>query len=77
LSSKNNYGTGYAYNFGISLKEIIFRNQVNKDHDAEREYTNAFEPTTDVLFLLIRAIYTSHVILEFGNIPAQATVNQP
>lgn len=59
--SKNNYGTGYAYNFGISLKEIIFRNQVNKDYDAEREYTNAFEPTTDVLFLLIRAIYTSHV----------------
>ncbi|MBP6413142.1 MAG: T9SS type A sorting domain-containing protein [Bacteroidia bacterium] len=59
--SKNNYGTGYAYNFGISLKEIIFRNQVNKDYDAEREYTNAFEPTTDVLFLLIRAIYTSNI----------------
>ncbi|HRH02462.1 MAG TPA: T9SS type A sorting domain-containing protein [Bacteroidia bacterium] len=59
--SKNNYGTGYAYNFGISLKEIIFRNQVNKDYDAEREYTNAFEPTTDVLFLLMRAIYTSHI----------------
>ncbi|MBL0047857.1 MAG: T9SS type A sorting domain-containing protein [Bacteroidetes bacterium] len=59
--SKNAYGTGYAYNFGISLKEIIFRNQVNKDYDAEREYTNAFEPTTDDLFLLMRAIYTEHI----------------
>lgn len=59
--SKNNYGAGYAYNFGISLKEIIFRNQVNKDYDAEREYTNAFEPSTDELFLLIRAIYNAHL----------------
>ncbi len=59
--SKNAYGTGFAYNFGISLKEIIFRNQVNKDYDAEREYTNAFEPSTDVLFLLMRAIYCAHI----------------
>jgi hypothetical protein len=59
--SKNAYGTGFAYNFGISLKEIIFRNQINKDYDAERQYTNAFEPTTDVLFLLMRAIYCTHV----------------
>ncbi len=59
--SKNAYGSGFAYNFGISLKEIIFRNQVNKDYDAEREYTNAFEPTTDDLFLLLRAIYTTKI----------------
>ncbi|HQW54339.1 MAG TPA: T9SS type A sorting domain-containing protein, partial [Acinetobacter sp.] len=59
--TKNPYGNGFAYNFGISLKEIIFRNQVNKDYDAEREYTNAFEPTTDDLFLLTRAMYTKHV----------------
>lgn len=59
--SKNAYGSGFAYNFGISLKEIIFRNQVNKDYDAEREYTNAFEPTTDDLFLLMRAIYSQHI----------------
>lgn len=59
--TKNAYGTGFAYAFGISFKEIILRNQLNKDYEAQRDYTNAFEPSSDVLSFLIRGIYTSHI----------------
>ena len=58
--TKNAYGTGFAYAFGISFKEIILRNQLNKDFEAQRDYTNAFEPSTDALSLLLRGIYNSH-----------------
>ena len=60
-STVNKYGTGYAYTFGIQLKDIVLRNQLNTDFDAQRTYTNAFEPTTDDLFLLMRALYNKHV----------------
>ncbi|MBL0048444.1 MAG: T9SS type A sorting domain-containing protein [Bacteroidetes bacterium] len=59
--TKNAYGTGFAYAFGISYKEMILRNQLNKDFEAQRDYTNAFEPSTDVLSFLIRGIYTNHI----------------
>jgi hypothetical protein len=52
-------GKGTAYVFGLSLQDVVLRNQVNRDYDAERHYVNAFEPGSDVWMLLVRAWYES------------------
>ncbi len=52
-------GGGTAYVFGLSLQDVVLRNQVNRDYDAERHYVNAFEPGSDVWMLLVRAWYES------------------
>ena len=59
--TKKQYGSGYSYAFGIAFKEIVLRNEMNKDYDAQRKYSNFFEPTTDALFLLVRAVYNVHI----------------
>ncbi|HLC83196.1 MAG TPA: hypothetical protein VJI69_05160, partial [Bacteroidia bacterium] len=58
--SRNNYGAGVAYGLGFSFKNLVLLNQVNKDADAQRIYSNGFEPTTDALILFIKAICTKH-----------------
>jgi hypothetical protein len=50
-------GKGTAYLCGISFHDVVLRNQVNRDFDAERHYVNAFEPSSDVWMLLLRAWY--------------------
>jgi hypothetical protein len=50
-------GKGSAYLCGISFHDVVLRNQVNRDFDAERHYVNAFEPGSDVWLLLLRAWY--------------------
>jgi hypothetical protein len=52
-------GEGTAYLFGLSLQDVILRNQVNRDYDAERHYVNVFEPGSDVWLLVLRAWYES------------------
>jgi hypothetical protein len=52
-------GEGTAYLFGLSLQDVILRNQVNRDYDAQRHYVNVFEPGSDVWSLLLRAWYES------------------
>ncbi len=52
-------GEGTAYAFGLSLQDVVLRNQVNRDYDAERHYVNAFEPGSDVWMLMLRAWYES------------------
>ena len=56
----NNFGSGKAYAFGFKLQDVILRNLLNKDYSAQRTWSNGFEPTTDVFFLFLRAIYTSN-----------------
>src|SRR6267143_3937715 len=51
------WGKGTAYLCGISFHDVVLRNQVNRDFDAERHYVNAFEPGADVWLLLLRAWY--------------------
>ncbi len=58
--SRNNYGAGVAYGLGFSFKNLVLLNQVNKDADAQRIYSNGFEPTTDALILFLKAICTKH-----------------
>jgi hypothetical protein len=58
---RNTTGKGSAYACGVSYHDVVLRNQVNRDYDAERHYVNAFEPGADVWMLLLRAWYESNV----------------
>jgi hypothetical protein len=64
-------GEGTAYVFGLSLQDVVLRNQVNRDYDAERHYVNAFEPGSDVWMLMLRAWYesTQPGAVRLGTIP--------
>lgn len=57
---RNNYGIGVAYALGFSFKNLILLNQIDKDADAQRFYSNGFEPTTDAFILFIKGICTKH-----------------
>jgi len=54
---QNTVGKGSAYLCGVSYHDVVMRNQVNRDYDAERHYANVFEPGADVWMLLLRAWY--------------------
>ncbi|MFW5775073.1 MAG: hypothetical protein ACOCW2_02190 [Chitinivibrionales bacterium] len=55
------YGQGHAYGLGYNLFSVIAKNLTNNDYDAELDYSNVFEPTTDMIMLLFRGIYQRHV----------------
>jgi hypothetical protein len=57
---KNLFGNGAAVSIGLSWKEVILRNQINRDYEAQRITSNGFEPTSDVLFLFVRALFLDH-----------------
>lgn len=57
---KNTVGEGAAVAIGVSWKEVILRNQLNRDFEAQRVSSNGFEPTSDVLALFIRALFIEH-----------------
>jgi hypothetical protein len=57
---KNSYGNGAAVSIGLSWKEVILRNQINRDYEAQRITSNGFEPTSDVFFLFVRALFLEH-----------------
>jgi hypothetical protein len=54
---RKSLGKGTAYLCGVSFHDVVLRNQVNRDFDAERHYVNAFEPGSDVWLLFLRAWY--------------------
>jgi hypothetical protein len=55
----NRLGKGTTYLAGVSYHDVVLRNQVNRDFNAERHYVNNFEPGADVWMLLLRAWYES------------------
>jgi hypothetical protein len=57
---KNSYGNGAAISIGLSWEEVILRNQINRDYEAQRITSNGFEPTSDVLFIFVRALFLEH-----------------
>src|SRR5579863_3617466 len=65
-------GEGTAYLFGLSLEDVVLRNQINRDYDAQRQYVNVFEPGSDVWLLLLRAWYESAQpdAVRLGTIPS-------
>jgi hypothetical protein len=54
-------GEGAAYTFGVRWKDLILRGQLNADLEAQRTYSNGFEPGSDVIALFIRGLYQSLV----------------
>ena len=56
--TRNTYGNGHAINIGLSFKDVILRNQINRDFEAQRITSNGFEPTSDVFSLFVRGLYT-------------------
>ncbi len=58
--TRNAYGNGQAVAIGLSLKDVILRNQINRDYEAQRIASNGFEPASDVFSLFVRGLYTEH-----------------
>jgi len=54
---KNTVGAGSTYLLGVSFSDVILRNQMDLDFDADRGRINSHEPTTDTFLLFLRAIY--------------------
>lgn len=59
--TQNEYGSGFSYTFGFTWKDVILRGLMNRDHEAQRISSNGFEPSMDVIMLMIRAIFTKHI----------------
>ncbi len=57
--TSNAYGAGRAVTVGLSFKEVILRNQINRDYEAQRITSNGFEPTSDVFSLFVRGLYSA------------------
>ncbi|MGQ9616778.1 MAG: polysaccharide deacetylase family protein [Spirochaetota bacterium] len=53
------YGRGRAYLLGLSYTDSVLIPQIGKDYEAQRRFVNFFEPSCDVIMLIIRAIYES------------------
>jgi hypothetical protein len=53
-------GKGKVYLLGLSLLDVVLRNQNNRDYEAQRHYVNAFEPGADVWLLVLRAWYEAY-----------------
>jgi hypothetical protein len=68
---RKSWGNGSAYLCGVSFHDVVIRNQVNRDFDAERHYVNGFEPGADVWLLLLRAWYetTEPAAVRLSTIP--------
>lgn len=55
------YGRGKTYLLGISYTDSVLVPQIGKDYEAQRLYVNSFEPSGDVVMLLLRAVYEASV----------------
>ncbi|MFP4417408.1 MAG: hypothetical protein ACLFSB_09070 [Chitinispirillaceae bacterium] len=55
------YGRGQVYGLGYNLFSVIAKNLTNNDYMAELDYSNIFEPTTDVVMLFFRGVYQKHI----------------
>lgn len=55
--ARNKYGKGTAYLAGVVWRDVVQRNQLNKDLDSSRFYNNNFEPSSDVWAFFLRSIY--------------------
>jgi hypothetical protein len=67
----NSVGKGKTYLVGLSLLDVVLRNQNNRDYEAQRHYVNAFEPGADVWLLILRAWYETYAKdwVRLGTIP--------
>jgi len=68
---KNRYERGAAYLLGLSYSESVLLPQIGNDYEAQRKYVNSFEPSADVIMLLLKSIYESRYApyVYFSTIP--------
>jgi peptidoglycan/xylan/chitin deacetylase (PgdA/CDA1 family) len=57
--ARNQYGRGTAYLLGLSFSESVMLPQVGDDFEAQRRFVNSFEPSADVIMLILKALYES------------------
>ena len=55
---RRSLGKGKVYLFGYLWRDVIQRSQLNKDFEAQRKPSNAFEPSADVTPLFLRSAFT-------------------
>ena len=55
--ARNAYGKGHVYLTGTPWRDVVQRNQLNKDQPASRHYNNDFEPSSDIWAFFLRSIY--------------------
>ncbi len=58
---KNIHGLGHTYLMGYSFRYMILFPQLNKDVEAQRTYSNGFEPTSDVWILFMKGICITQI----------------
>lgn len=51
------YGRGRAYLLGMSYTDSVLLPQIGGSYNAERQYVNGFEPSADVIMLIIKGTY--------------------
>lgn len=73
---RNIFNDGAAYAFGIDLGFLSLFAHANLDPQIQRSYVNKFEPTLDVLFRMIRAIYWEYADFPIitGTVPGDKLV---
>ncbi|MFT5822574.1 MAG: hypothetical protein ACI8ZM_003830 [Crocinitomix sp.] len=68
--ARNEYGLGHVYTFGPDLRDVIYRPQINRDIQAQRSFTNGFEPSLDVFGFIVRNIIRLHIASTIYKYPA-------
>ena len=58
---RNNYGSGKAYLLGFSFRYMILFPEIDKDCEAQRTYSNGFEPTSDAWILFVKGICVTQI----------------
>ncbi len=58
--STNRYGRGRTFLLGLTYTESVLLPQIGKDYEAQRRYVNTFEPSADVIMLILKAIYEAN-----------------
>lgn len=54
-------GAGLVYSLGLLWRDLIIRNNLDRDYQANRGKLNYFEATSDVIMLLVRGMFTEAV----------------
>lgn len=57
----NNYGLGKTFLFGPDFRDVILRSELNMDLEAQRTYSNGFEPAKDVFVFIVRNIIRNSI----------------
>lgn len=57
---RKTHGDGRAYMVPVSWRDVVARNQLNKDQNSSRKYNNGFEPSSDIWAFFLRSIHAAH-----------------